>query len=77
MCPFPSFFKNKYILVVVDYISKWVEAFALPSNDVRVIVNFLKKNIFSQFGTPKATISDGGKYFCNWQSPLEQIWSYT
>ena len=56
MCPFPSFFKNKYILVAVDYISKWVEAFALPSNDARVIVNFLKKNIFSQFGTPKATI---------------------
>nr|GFA75220.1 hypothetical protein [Tanacetum cinerariifolium] len=33
---------NKYILVVVDYLSKWVEAKALPTNDARVVVKFLK-----------------------------------
>ncbi|KAL9460268.1 hypothetical protein AB3S75_003471 [Citrus x aurantiifolia] len=67
MGPFPSSFKNKYIMVAVDYVSKWVEAVALPSNDARVVVSFLKKNIFTRFGTLKAIISDGGKHFCNRQ----------
>nr|GFB65663.1 reverse transcriptase domain-containing protein [Tanacetum cinerariifolium] len=48
---------NKYILVAVDYLSKWVEAKALPINDARVVVKFLK-SLFSRFGTPKAIISD-------------------
>lgn len=62
---FPSSFSNQYILVAVDYVSKWVEAVAMPTNDARVVVNFLKKNIFSRYGTPRAIISDGGKHFCN------------
>ena len=65
MGPFPSSHSNKYILVGVDYVYKWVEAVALPTNDARVVINFLKKNIFSRFGTPRAIISDGGKHFCN------------
>nr|XP_009770411.1 PREDICTED: uncharacterized protein LOC104221115 [Nicotiana sylvestris] len=61
MGPFVSFFGNKYILIAVDYVSKWVEAAALPTNDARVVVGFLKKkNIFTRFGTPRAIISDGG-----------------
>nr|GEZ40582.1 reverse transcriptase domain-containing protein [Tanacetum cinerariifolium] len=55
---------NKYILVVVDYLSKWVEAKALSTNDARVVVKFLK-SLFFRFGTPKAIISDRGTYFCN------------
>nr|GEX75970.1 hypothetical protein [Tanacetum cinerariifolium] len=55
---------NKYILVAVDYLSKWVEAKALPTNDARVDVKFLK-SLFSWFGTPKAIISDCGTHFCN------------
>nr|GFB23932.1 reverse transcriptase domain-containing protein [Tanacetum cinerariifolium] len=55
---------NKYILVAVDYMSKWVEAKALPTNDARVVVKFLK-SLFSRFGTPKAIISDRGTHFCN------------
>nr|GFA18101.1 reverse transcriptase domain-containing protein [Tanacetum cinerariifolium] len=55
---------NKYILVDVDYLSKWVEAKALPTNDTRVVVRFLK-SLFSWFGTPKAIISDRGTHFCN------------
>nr|GFB40286.1 hypothetical protein [Tanacetum cinerariifolium] len=64
MGPFPSSKGNKYILVDVDYLSKWVEAKALTTNDARVVVKFLK-SLFSWFGTPKAIISDRGTHFCN------------
>nr|GEZ72541.1 hypothetical protein [Tanacetum cinerariifolium] len=60
MGPFPSSKGNKYILVVVDYLSKWVKSKALPTNDARVVVKFLK-SLFSGFGTPKAIISDRAK----------------
>nr|GFB91990.1 reverse transcriptase domain-containing protein [Tanacetum cinerariifolium] len=64
MGPFPSSKGNKYILVAVDYLSKWVEAKALPTNDARVVVKILK-SLFSRFGTPKAIISDRGTHLCN------------
>jgi len=67
MGPFPSSFNNQFILVAVDYVSKWVEASAFPTNDSRVVVNFLRKTIFTRFGVPKAIISDRGKHFCNQQ----------
>nr|GEY05841.1 reverse transcriptase domain-containing protein [Tanacetum cinerariifolium] len=56
--------RNKYILVAVDYLSKWVEAKALPTNDSRVVFKFLK-SLFSRFGTRRAIISDRGTHFCN------------
>nr|GFA01503.1 reverse transcriptase domain-containing protein [Tanacetum cinerariifolium] len=62
--PFPSSQGNKYILVAVDYLSKWVEAKALPTNDARVVCKFLK-SLFARFGTPRAIISDRGTHFCN------------
>ncbi|GJW22073.1 reverse transcriptase domain-containing protein [Tanacetum coccineum] len=64
MGPFSSSHGNKYILVVVDYLSKWVKAKALPTNDARVVVKFLK-SLFARFGTPRAIISDRGTHFCN------------
>nr|GEU30114.1 hypothetical protein [Tanacetum cinerariifolium] len=64
MGPFPSSRGNKYILVAVDYLSKWVEAKALPTNDARVVYKFLK-SLFARFGTPRAIISDRGTHFCN------------
>nr|GFA07164.1 reverse transcriptase domain-containing protein [Tanacetum cinerariifolium] len=64
MGPFPSSRENKYILVAVDYLSKWVEAKALLTNDARVVCKFLK-NFFAQFGTPRAIISDRETHFCN------------
>ncbi|GJY44956.1 reverse transcriptase domain-containing protein [Tanacetum coccineum] len=66
MGPFPSSRGNKYILVAVDYLSKLVEAKALPTNDARVVVKFLK-SLFAQFRTPHAIISDRGTHFCNGQ----------
>nr|GEY17402.1 retrovirus-related Pol polyprotein from transposon 17.6 [Tanacetum cinerariifolium] len=50
--PFSSSRGNKYILIAVDYLSKWVEAKALPTNDTRVVCKFLK-NLFARFGTPE------------------------
>ncbi|GKE35686.1 reverse transcriptase domain-containing protein [Tanacetum coccineum] len=64
MGPFPSSRGNKYILVAVDYLSKWVEAKALHTNDARVVVKFLK-SLFARFGTPRPIISDRGTHFCN------------
>nr|GEU84689.1 reverse transcriptase domain-containing protein [Tanacetum cinerariifolium] len=64
MGPFPSSRGNKYILVAVDYLSKWVEVKALLTNDARVVVKFLK-SLFARFGTPGAIISDRGTHFCN------------
>nr|GEW06219.1 reverse transcriptase domain-containing protein [Tanacetum cinerariifolium] len=64
MGPFPNSKGKIYILVAVDYLSKWVEAKALPINDARVVVKFLK-SLFSWFGTPKAIISDRGTHYRN------------
>nr|GEZ70211.1 reverse transcriptase domain-containing protein [Tanacetum cinerariifolium] len=63
MGSFPSLRGNKYILVAVDYLSKWVEAKALLTNDARVVCKFLKY-LFARFGTARAIISDRGTHFC-------------
>ncbi|GJQ92659.1 reverse transcriptase domain-containing protein [Tanacetum coccineum] len=66
MGPFPLSNGNKYILVAIDYVSKWVEAQAFPTSDARNVVNFLKR-LFARFGIPKALISDRGTHLCNYQ----------
>ncbi|KAM2004902.1 hypothetical protein ACFX15_000148 [Malus domestica] len=71
MGPFPSSFGYLYILVAVDYVSKWVEAIATRTNDHKVVLHFLKDVIFCRFGTPRAIISDGGSHFCN--KPFESL----
>ncbi|GJR58625.1 reverse transcriptase domain-containing protein [Tanacetum coccineum] len=60
----PLVLGNKYILVAVDYLSKWVEAKAFPTNDARVVVKNLK-SLFARFGTPRPIISDRGTHFRN------------
>ena len=65
MGPFPPSYGKIYILLVVDYVSKWVEAVATTTNDVQVVLKFLHKNIFTRFGTPRAIVSDEGTHFCN------------
>ncbi|XP_070028695.1 uncharacterized protein [Nicotiana sylvestris] len=65
MGPFPYSNGYRFILVAVDYVSKWVEVIALPTNDAKVVVNFVKKHIFTRFGTPRVLTSDRGTHFCN------------
>ncbi|XP_069154569.1 uncharacterized protein [Solanum lycopersicum] len=55
----------KYIIMVVDYGSKWVEAITLANNEGKSVIAFLKKNIFSTYGTPTTIISDGGSHLYN------------
>ena len=59
MVPFVSSHGMKYIVVAFDCVSKWVEAIALTNNEGKSVTTFLKKNMFSRFGTPRANISDG------------------
>ncbi|GJY65897.1 reverse transcriptase domain-containing protein [Tanacetum coccineum] len=80
MGPFPSSRGNKYILVAVDYLSKWVEAKALPTNDARVVCKFLK-SLFARFGTPRAIISDRertvGENRASWSDKLDDaLWAF-
>ena len=65
MRPFPSSFGNLYILLVVDYVSKWVEAIACPRNDASTVVGFIQRNILSRFGAPRTIISDEESHFSN------------
>jgi len=65
MGPFPMSHGYEYILLAVDYVSKWVEAIPTRTSDHKVVLEFIKENILSRFGMPRAIISDQGKHFCN------------
>ena len=65
MGPFPSSYGHMYILLAVDYASKWVEAIPSITCDAKVVLCFIRSNIFSRFETLKAVISDEGSHFCN------------
>ena len=65
MGPFPSSFENMYILLAVDYVSKWVEATACPRNDAITVVGFIQRKILSRFGVPRTIINDEGSHFAN------------
>ena len=65
MGPFPPSFENLYILLVVDYVSKSVEAIACPINDANIVVGFIQRNIFSKFGASRTIISYEGTHFAN------------
>jgi len=63
MGPFQSSRGNKYILIVVNYVSKWVDVVTSPTNDSRVVVKLFKKFIFPRFEVPRVIISDNGPHF--------------
>ncbi|XP_073121881.1 uncharacterized protein [Henckelia pumila] len=78
MSPFPPSFGYTYILLAVDYVSKWVKAIATSTNDAHVVVKFLQKNIFTRFGTLRAIISDEVKVNRkDWATKLDDsLWAY-
>jgi hypothetical protein len=71
MGPFSPSFGFLYILVAVYYVSKWIEAIPSRNNDHKTVIKFLKENILSRFGIPRAMISDGGTHFSN--KPFESL----
>jgi len=51
----------------VNYVSKWVKTIVVKKADSRIVVKFLKRNIFCRFGSLRVLISDEGTLFCNEQ----------
>ena len=65
MIPFPPSYGNLYILLVMHYISKWVEVVACLRNDANIVVSFIQRNILTRYGAPRTIISDKGRHFVN------------
>ena len=65
MGPFSTSFGFIYILLTVDYVSKWVEAKATQKNDAHTTVKFLYEYVFTRYGLPIEIVSDRGKHFLN------------
>ena len=65
MGPFPNSLGHLYILLAVDYVSRWIEAVGTIKADGKIVSKFLRKNIFTRYETPKAVITDGSSHFCN------------
>ena len=56
MGPFPSSFANEYILLAVNYVSKWVEAIPTMTNAAKVVVKFLRENILLDLACPELSL---------------------
>ncbi|TKJ32064.1 MAG: hypothetical protein CEE38_23710, partial [Planctomycetes bacterium B3_Pla] len=54
---------NKYILVVGDYFTKWIEAYALPNQEAKTVADVLTREFFSHYGTPMEIHADQGRNF--------------
>ena len=65
MGPFPPSFGNLYILLAMDYVSKWVKVIDCPKNDANTVVVFIQRNILSKYGALRTIISDEGSHFAN------------
>ena len=65
MAPFPPYHGNLYILLDLDYVSKWVEVVAYPRNDANTVVGFVQRNILTKYGAPRTIINDKGSHFTN------------
>jgi hypothetical protein len=62
MEPFPKSKNYEYILVAVDYVSKWVEAMPRRAPDAKNSQKMFEEIIFSRFEVPRMVISIGGTH---------------
>jgi len=67
----PHSHNNVYILVVIHYVSKCVEAIATPTNDSKMVIKFPKKNILTRLVILRALLSGNRTHFC--KKPLETL----
>ena len=65
MGPFSPSFGFIYILMLLDYVSKWIEVVATIADDAKTMVKHVQSLILHRYGVPKAIISDRGTHFCN------------
>ena len=65
MGSFPPSFKNLYILLTIDYVSKGIEAIVAPRNNAKLVVKFIHKNILTQFGALRCILNYEGSHFYN------------
>ena len=65
MGPFPPSNGKEYILVAVEYVSKWVETIPTKTNDHQEVLKFVTRCILAWYGCPRAIISDGSSHFNN------------
>ena len=56
---------NRYIIVAVDYFSRWPEAQPLKEANANTVANFLYREIICRFGAPQVLQSDRGTHFLN------------
>ena len=63
--PFSSSFENEYIFLAIEYVSKQVEVIPTGTNDAKVVMKFLRENIFAGFGMPRAIVNDQGDHLSN------------
>ena len=70
MGPFPKLKNYEYILVAVDYVSKWVEAMPCRAADTKNSKKMFEETIFPRFGVPRMVISDGDTHFTDWRHSL-------
>ena len=65
MGPFPPSFGFTYILMLVDYVSKWIEVVVTRADDAKTVLKHVKSIILHRYAVPKAIISDKGRHFYN------------
>jgi hypothetical protein len=64
-CNPPSTAGHHYIIMAMDYFTKWAEVMPTYTNDVKTIALFLFNHIITRFGIPKSIVTDHGTHFCN------------
>lgn len=64
-CNPPSTTGHHYIIVAMDYFTKWVEVMPTYTNDAKTTTLFMFNHIITWFGIPKSIVTDHGTHFCN------------